>query len=74
MLTCEHLDDQAPNAPYIGLLRVCDLFDNLWGHPIDRALKRGTVQAISWQEIFLKRLKPRTPMKGDHVTHCLPTF
>ena len=52
MLSCKHLDDQAPNAPYISLLRVRDLFDNLGGHPVDRALERGAVQAISWQEIF----------------------
>lgn len=52
MIAREHLDDQAPNAPYIGFLRVRDLLDNLWCHPIDRALERRTVQAISWQEVF----------------------
>ena len=35
MLPGEHLDDQAPDAPYIGLLRVRDLLDDLGGHPID---------------------------------------
>ena len=54
MLSRKHLDDQAPNAPYISFLRIRDLFDNLWGHPIDGALERRTVQAISWQEIFFK--------------------
>jgi hypothetical protein len=52
MLSCKHLDDQAPDAPYISLLRVRDLFDNLGGHPIDRALERRTVQAIPRHEIF----------------------
>jgi len=35
MLPGEHLDDQAPDAPYVGLLRVRDLLDDLGGHPID---------------------------------------
>ncbi len=43
MLSCKHLDDQAPNAPYISLLRVRDLLDDFGGHPIDRALERRTV-------------------------------
>lgn len=52
MLSCKHLDDQAPDTPYIGFLRVRDLFDNLRGHPIDRALERRTVQAIPGHEVF----------------------
>jgi hypothetical protein len=52
MFSCEHLDDQAPNAPYISLLCVRDLFDNLGGHPINRALERRTVQSIPWHEVF----------------------
>ena len=52
MLSCKHLDDQAPNAPYISLLRVRNLFDNFGGHPINRTLERRTVQSISWHEIF----------------------
>jgi len=39
----EHLDDQAPDAPYVGLLRVCHLFDDFGSHPIDRALERRTM-------------------------------
>jgi len=39
----EHLDDQAPDAPYVGLLRVRHLFDDFGSHPIDRALERRTV-------------------------------
>lgn len=36
----EHLDDQTPDAPYVGLLRVCHLLDDFGSHPIDRALER----------------------------------
>jgi len=54
MLPGEHLDDQAPDAPYIGLLRVRDLLDDLGGHPIDRTLQRRTMQAIPWHEIVLQ--------------------
>lgn len=39
----EHLDDQAPDAPYVGLLRVRHLFDDFGSHPIDRALERRTM-------------------------------
>jgi len=51
MLSCEHLDNQATDAPYISLFRVCDLFDNFWSHPIDGALEGRTVKAIPWHEI-----------------------
>ena len=52
MLSREHLDDQATDAPYISLLRVCDLFDDFWSHPIDGALEGRTVKAIPWHEIL----------------------
>ena len=52
MFSRKHLDDQAPNAPYISLLCVRDLFDNLRCHPIDRALERRTVQSIPGHEIL----------------------
>jgi hypothetical protein len=43
MLSREHLNDQAPNTPYVGLLSICDLFDDFGSHPIDRALERRTM-------------------------------
>lgn len=43
MLSREHLDDQTPDAPYVGLLGICDLFDDFGSHPIDRALERRTM-------------------------------
>jgi len=43
MLACKHLDDQAPDAPNVCLLRVRDLFDDLGGHPVDRTLERRTM-------------------------------
>jgi hypothetical protein len=43
MLSSEHLDDQATDAPYISLFRVCYLSYNFWGHPIDGALEGRSV-------------------------------
>lgn len=43
VLSCEHLDDQTTDAPYISLLGVCDLSDHLGSHPIDGALEGRTV-------------------------------
>lgn len=51
MLSREHLNDQAPDAPYVGLLRIRNLFDDFGSHPIDRALERRTMQAIPWHEV-----------------------
>jgi hypothetical protein len=43
VLSCEHLDDQTTDAPYISLLSVCDLSDDFGSHPIDGALEGRTV-------------------------------
>jgi hypothetical protein len=43
VLSRKHLDDQAPDAPYVGLFGVCDLLDDFGSHPINRALERGTI-------------------------------
>ena len=72
----EHLDDQASDAPYVGLLRVCYLFDNFGSHPIDRALERRTMQAVPWHEVWRQkrsRLGTRADNDGSK-TYYLPTF
>lgn len=38
VLSCKHLNNQTTDTPYVSLLRVRDLFDDLGGHPVDRAL------------------------------------
>lgn len=63
----KHLDDQAPDAPYVGLLRVCHLFDDFGSHPIDRALERRTMQAVPWHEVWRqKKNRSRLATRADN--------
>lgn len=55
MLAGEHLDDETAYTPNVCLLRVCSLFDDLWGHPEDRTLQRRSMEAVAGHEVYKHR-------------------
>jgi hypothetical protein len=51
MFSRQHLYDETPYAPDVGLFRIRRLFDDLGRHPEDGTLERGSVETHIGQQV-----------------------